>query len=147
MKKSNWHLLWRFVCRPSVHRWYRNRLKSQVEIILKRCHIQYCRRKGLSNTILLWTLTCSAIMGLMRSIHWLKLEEAEEEGNPIGRPAVSTNLNPKDLSKTGPPTRQHNQTIWGHQHIFSRRLRVWTQSAKIHLTLKRQEEPGSGKVL
>jgi hypothetical protein len=34
-----------------------------------------------------------------------KLEEAEEEDNPIGRPAVSTNLNPKDLSKTGPPRR------------------------------------------
>ena len=36
-----------------------------------------------------------------------KLIEAEQEGNPVGRPAVSTNLNPKDPSKTGPPTRQH----------------------------------------
>ena len=36
-----------------------------------------------------------------------KLIEAEQEGNPVGRPAVSTNLNPKDPSKTGQPTRQH----------------------------------------
>jgi hypothetical protein len=26
-----------------------------------------------------------------------KLEEAEEEGNPIGRPAVSTNLDPRSF--------------------------------------------------
>jgi hypothetical protein len=35
-----------------------------------------------------------------------KLEEAEEEGDPIGRPAVSTNLDSRDLSDTEPPTRQ-----------------------------------------
>ena len=29
-----------------------------------------------------------------------KLEEAEEEGSPVGRPAVSTNLYPQDLSVT-----------------------------------------------
>jgi hypothetical protein len=33
--------------------------------------------------------------------------EAEEEGDPIGRPAVSTNLDCQDLSDTEPPTRQH----------------------------------------
>jgi hypothetical protein len=36
-----------------------------------------------------------------------KLEEAEEEGDPIGRPAVSTNLDPQDCSNTEPPTRRH----------------------------------------
>jgi hypothetical protein len=36
-----------------------------------------------------------------------KLKEAEEEGNPVGAPAVSINLDPQDLSDTGPPTRQH----------------------------------------
>jgi hypothetical protein len=36
------------------------------------------------------------------------LEEAVEEGDPVGGgPAVSTNLDPQDLSDTGPPTRQH----------------------------------------
>jgi hypothetical protein len=35
------------------------------------------------------------------------MEEAEEEYDPIGRPAISTNLNPWELSDTEPPTRQH----------------------------------------
>jgi hypothetical protein len=36
-----------------------------------------------------------------------KLEEAEEESNLEGEPAVPINLDPQDLSDTGPPTRQH----------------------------------------
>jgi hypothetical protein len=36
-----------------------------------------------------------------------KLKEAEEEGNPVGGPAVSINLDTRDLSDTVPPTRQH----------------------------------------
>jgi hypothetical protein len=35
------------------------------------------------------------------------LEEAEEEGNPIRRLEVSTNIDHQDLSETEPPTRQH----------------------------------------
>jgi hypothetical protein len=40
---------------------------------------------------------------------WIRerLEKVEEEGNPIGRAAVSTNLNPWHLSDTEPSTRQH----------------------------------------
>jgi len=49
-----------------------------------------------------------------------KLEEAEEEGSPMGRPAVSTDLDPQDLSDTEPPSRQH--TLAGHTHIYSRGL-------------------------
>jgi hypothetical protein len=41
--------------------------------------------------------------GLIRE----KLEEAEEEGDPVGGPAVSINQDPRDLSDTEPPTRQH----------------------------------------
>jgi hypothetical protein len=43
------------------------------------------------------------------SCGWIrgKLEEAEEEGDPVGGPAVSINLDPWDLSDTGTPTRQH----------------------------------------
>ena len=37
-----------------------------------------------------------------------KLEEAEKEGDPVGGPAVSINLDLGDLSDTGPPTRQQN---------------------------------------
>ena len=38
-----------------------------------------------------------------------KLKEAEEEGkgSPMGRPAVLTDLNSRDLSDTEPPSRQH----------------------------------------
>jgi hypothetical protein len=34
-------------------------------------------------------------------------KEAEEKGDPVGGPAVSINLDPRDLSNTGPPNRQH----------------------------------------
>ena len=36
-----------------------------------------------------------------------KLEEAEEEGEPVGLSAVSIHLDPRDLSDIGTPTRQH----------------------------------------
>jgi hypothetical protein len=35
------------------------------------------------------------------------VEEAEEEGNPLGGPAVSIDLDPPDLSDTGITSRQH----------------------------------------
>jgi hypothetical protein len=35
------------------------------------------------------------------------VEEVEEEGDPVGGTAVSINLDPEDLSDTGPRTRQH----------------------------------------
>jgi hypothetical protein len=41
-----------------------------------------------------------------------KLKEAEEEeGDPVGGATVSINLEPRDLSNTGPPTRHHTQLI------------------------------------
>jgi|UPI0000F49788 hypothetical protein len=45
------------------------------------------------------------------------LKETEVDGDPIGRPAVSTNLDPRDLSDTEPPTRQHtpdDMRLWTH---------------------------------
>jgi hypothetical protein len=40
---------------------------------------------------------------------WIRerLKKAEEEGEPVGGPAVSINLDPQDLSNTVPPKRQH----------------------------------------
>ena len=35
-----------------------------------------------------------------------KLKEAEEKDDPVGGPAISINLDPQELSNTGPPTRQ-----------------------------------------
>ena len=36
-----------------------------------------------------------------------EIEGAEGDGNPIGRPTVSTNLNPWELPETKPPTKEH----------------------------------------
>jgi hypothetical protein len=36
-----------------------------------------------------------------------RIEEAEKEGNPIGRPAVTTNPDPRDLRETELLTWQH----------------------------------------
>jgi hypothetical protein len=36
-----------------------------------------------------------------------RLKEAEEKGNPVGEPTVSINLDPQNLSNTGPINRQH----------------------------------------
>jgi hypothetical protein len=33
----------------------------------------------------------------------VELGEAEEKSNPVGGPAVSINLDPRDLSNIGPP--------------------------------------------
>nr|AAQ96255.1 LRRGT00042 [Rattus norvegicus] len=49
-----------------------------------------------------------------------KLQEAEEEGDPIGGPVVSTDH--QDLSDTESPTRQHTLADMGSQHIHSRKL-------------------------
>jgi hypothetical protein len=38
---------------------------------------------------------------------WERWKEAKEEGNPVGGPAVSVNLDPPKLSITGSPTWQH----------------------------------------
>jgi hypothetical protein len=39
-------------------------------------------------------------------LQWLNYLKAEE-GDTVGIPGVSTNLDPGDLSDTGTPTRQH----------------------------------------
>ena len=36
-----------------------------------------------------------------------RIKEAEEEGDPIGRPIVSTNSDPRELLETEPPISQH----------------------------------------
>jgi hypothetical protein len=57
-------------------------------------------------------------MQILRINHWTevgdpygrvrgRIEGAEGDGNPIGRPTVSTNLDPRELSETKPPTKEH----------------------------------------
>jgi hypothetical protein len=40
-------------------------------------------------------------------LNYGRLKEAEEKGDPVGGTAMSINLDPQDLSNTGPPNRQH----------------------------------------
>ena len=75
-----------------------------------------------------------------------RLEEAEEN-NPIGKPGVSSNLDPRDLSDTEPPTRQHTPAdMRPLTHIQQRTAWSGPQWKKIDLALKRLEAPGSGEV-
>jgi hypothetical protein len=55
---------------------------------------------------------------------WIRerLEEAEEEGDPIGRPAVSTNLDPQYLPDIETTTRQPTGAGLRPQPIYSRGL-------------------------
>jgi hypothetical protein len=39
------------------------------------------------------------------------VEGAEGDGNPIGRPRLSTNLDPQELPETKPPTREHTWAV------------------------------------
>ena len=63
------------------------------------------------------------------------MEEAEEEGDPVGRSAVSTNLEPRDLSDTEPPNRHHTPADMRppHTHIYSGGL--------LGLALEREDAP------
>jgi hypothetical protein len=51
-----------------------------------------------------------------------RTEEAEGDGNPIGRTTVLTNLDPWELPETKPLTKEHTWAGPWHQHICSRGL-------------------------
>ena len=57
-----------------------------------------------------------------RSSFGKKLEEREEEGRPMRRPIVSSDLEIWDLSYTEPPMKHIHYLIWGPWHIYSRGL-------------------------
>lgn len=46
-----------------------------------------------------------------------KTKEAEGENNPIGRPAVSSNPEPRELPETEAPTRSIHWSVPGPWHI------------------------------
>jgi hypothetical protein len=39
-----------------------------------------------------------------------RIKGTEEDGNPIGRPTLSTNMDPWELPEINPPTKEHIQT-------------------------------------
>jgi hypothetical protein len=75
-----------------------------------------------------------------------KLEEAEEEDDPVGGPAISINLDSRDLSDTGTPTRQHTPTDMSSPTHIQQRPAGSGFAEKMHLTLKRLEASGSLEV-
>jgi len=68
-----------------------------------------------------------------------KLEEAEEEGNPVGGPAVSINLDPESLRYW--ITYQAAYTSWDEalNTYTAEDSWVWVQFKKMHLAFKRLE--------
>jgi hypothetical protein len=65
-----------------------------------------------------------------------KLEEAEEEDNPIGRPAVSTNLDPRDLPLSHKPHTLADMRSLAHIQQRTARFGL-SERAKMHLTPER----------
>ena len=73
-----------------------------------------------------------------------KLEEWEQEGDPVGEKALSINLDPEVSQNTKPPTNQATYTSWYEApHTYTAEDSwVWFQSEKVRLTLKRLAAPG-----
>jgi hypothetical protein len=72
-----------------------------------------------------------------------RLEEAKEEGDPVGRPAVSTNLDSRHLSETGPPNKQHTLAdMRPPTHKQQKTAGSELKSEKMYLTPKRLGAPG-----
>ena len=66
------------------------------------------------------------------------MEEAEEEGDHVGGPAVSTNLDPCGLLDIGPPAWQHTPADRSPPNIYTAEdCWVWVQLEKMLLTFKR----------
>jgi hypothetical protein len=68
---------------------------------------------------------------------WIRgmLEQAEEEGHPLGGSTVPISLDPRDLSHTGPPTKQHApDDMWPPTHIQQR-------SSESEFSQKRYTQP------
>jgi hypothetical protein len=73
-----------------------------------------------------------------------KLEETAEEGEPVWGPVVSINLDPRDLSDTGKPTRKHTAADMRLQtHIQQRTSESIFSWRRCTLTLQILEAPGS----
>jgi hypothetical protein len=80
-------------------------------------------------------------------LNYGRLKEAEEEGNPVGGPALSTSLVPRDFTNTGPPNRQHTLADMRTTNTYTAEdFRVCIHSEMMHLTFNRLEAPGSLEV-
>jgi hypothetical protein len=68
------------------------------------------------------------------------LKEAEKKDDPVGETAGLIILDPQDISKTGPPKRQHIPADMKPPNTHTvEHFRVCVHSEMMHLTLKRLE--------
>jgi hypothetical protein len=77
-----------------------------------------------------------------------KVQKSEKKNDSVAGPAVSINLDPRDLSNTRPSNRQHTLADMNEAPITHtvEDLRVSVHLEILHLTLKRLECPGSLEV-
>ena len=74
-----------------------------------------------------------------------RVEEAEGEGDSIGRPAVSTDPDPWELPETELPTKTILGWTEGPGTYIAEDCLVSPQWEKMHLILQRLEAPGKGE--
>jgi hypothetical protein len=79
-------------------------------------------------------------------VNWGRLKDAEKKGSPVEGPAVSINLDSRDLSNIRSPYRQHTAADMRPPALTVEDFWVCIHSEMIHLTLKRLEGPGSLEV-
>jgi len=73
----------------------------------------------------------------------IELGEEAEEGNPLRGPAVSINLNPRDLSDTGSPTRQNTSAdLRSPTHIQERT--TWSAFSQTNCTQPSRDQRPQG---
>jgi hypothetical protein len=72
--------------------------------------------------------------------------EAEEEGDAVEGPAVSTNLDPQDLRHWATNQAAYTSLYKAPNIYTAEDCWVWTQSEMMHLILKRLEALGSREV-
>lgn len=72
-----------------------------------------------------------------------RLEEVEEQCDPMGRQAVSIYMNPRNLSGTEPPTSHH--TLAGLRPPTHIQYRTAWSDLIVHIALEKFRAPGSGE--
>ena len=74
-----------------------------------------------------------------------RIEGEEGDGNPIGRPTLSTNLDPQELPETKPPIRDHTWAgLRSPGTYVAEDCLVWPQWERMCLILERLDAPGKG---
>lgn len=82
-------------------------------------------------------------LGSVIRVHYMTF--LNNQGDPIGRTAVSTNHGPWCVSDTEPLTRQHSRTVPRPPDIYRRGLSGLASVEKKRLTLERLAAPGNGE--